>query len=192
MSGKDAIIEKIESDARAIMIGISEEADKKGQEILRVANNDARIYSEQQLSESTAEREEIIRRRITVANLEVKKMLLAARRDIMEQTFREAADAVRADREGYEKMLLGMLACADDGDEITFSEKDKELASDKWFASAVRKVGKMLTKNPEYGSFSGGILIKGAQSDKNFTLEVELGEVRDNYEPQIAALLFGE
>ena len=192
MSGTDAIIEKIRSDAQNVINGINEDADKKSREILGVASNDAKIYSEKQMEESYAEREEIIRRRITVADLEVKKLLLGTKREIMQKTFLQAVDAIRADKDSYEKMLVGMIGRADDGDEITFSEKDKELVTDAWFENVCKKVGKSLRKSAAYGAFSGGILIAGASSDKNFTLEVELGEVREEYEPQIAKLLFGE
>ena len=192
MSGKDAIIEKIRSDAQEVITGVSEDANKKGMEIIHNALNDAKIYSDKQMNDSFAERDEIIRRRITVANLEVKKLLLATKQKIMEETFKKAADAVRADKKGYEAMLIGMLKCADDGDEITFSVKDKDLATDKWFSDACKKAGKKLVKNPVFGDFSGGILIAGKVSDKNFTLEVELASVREENEPQIAKLLFGE
>ncbi len=192
MSGKDAIIEKIRSDAQDVMTGLSEDANKKGMEIIHVAQNDAKIYAEKQMTESYAERDEIIRRRITVANLEVKKIILAAKQKVIKDAFEKAADAIRADKKRYEKMLAGMVQCADDGDVITFSEKDKGLVTDAWFASVIKKMDKKPKKSDTYGDFSGGILIAGKGSDKNFTLEVELSGVREDYEPQIAKLLFGE
>ena len=154
--------------------------------------NDAKIYSDKQMNASYAERDEIIRRRITVANLEVKKLLLATKQQILEETFRKAVESIREDEKQYEKMLIGMIKCADDGDEITFSAQDKKLVTDAWFASACEKAGKKVKKNRLFGDFSGGILIAGKVSDKNFTLDVELASVREEYEPQIAKMLFGE
>lgn len=192
MSGKDAIIEKIRSDAKDIITGISEEANKKGMELIHNAQDDAKLYSDKQMAESYAERDEIIRRRITVANLEVKKVLLAAKQQLISQAFEKACEEIRTDKAGYEKLLIGMMKCADDGDEVTFSVKDRDLVTDKWFDSAIKKAKKKLTKSPVFGDFSGGILISGKGSDKNFTLEVELAGVREEYEPQIAKLIFGE
>ena len=102
MSGEDAIIEKIRSDAQEVITGVSEDANKKGMEIIHTALNDAKIYSDKQMNESFAERDEIIRRKITVANLEVKKMLLATKQQILEDAFIKAAEAVRADKKKYE------------------------------------------------------------------------------------------
>lgn len=192
MSGKDAIIDKIRADAQEIITGVSEDANKKGMEIIHTALNDAKIYSDKQMNDSFAERDEIIRRRITVANLEVKKLLLATKQQILEEAFQKAVAAVRADKKKYEEMLLGMLKCAEDGDEITFSAEDKSMVTDAWFAKATEKAGKKLKKNPHFGDFSGGILIAGKDSDKNFTLDVELASIREEYEPQIAKILFGE
>ncbi len=192
MSGKDAIIEKIRSDAKDIIIGISEEANRKGMELIHNAQNDAKLYSDRQMAESYAERDEIVRRRITVANLEVKKVLLAAKQQLLTQAFEKACEEIRADKAGYENLLIGMMGCADDGDEVTFSSNDRDLVTEEWFESAMKKAGKKLTKNPSFGDFSGGILISGKGSDKNFTLEVELSGVREEYEPQIAKLIFGE
>ncbi len=192
MSGKDAIIDKIRADAKDVMTGISEDANKKGMEIIHNAQNDAKVYSDKQMTESYAERDEIIRRKITVANLEVKKTLLAAKQELLKKAFDEASEAIRSDKKGYEALLIGMMKCAGDGDEITFSARDKSLVSDEWFLSACKKAGKKLIKNKTFGDFSGGILIAGQGSDKNFTLEVELAGVREEYEPQIAKLLFGE
>jgi len=192
MSGKDAIIEKIRSDAKDVIKGISEEANKKGMELVHNAQDDAKLYSDKQMSESYAERDEIIRRRITVANLEVKKVLLAAKQQLIRQAFEKACEEIRADKAGYEKLLIGMMKCADDGDEVTFSEKDRALVTDAWFASAAKKAKKDLKKNSSFGDFAGGILISGKGSDKNFTLEVELAGIREEYEPQIAKLLFGD
>lgn len=192
MSGKDAIIEKIRSDAQEVITGVSEDANKKGMEIIHAALDDAKIYTDKQMNDSFAERDEIIRRRITVANLEVKKILLASKQQIMENAFNEALDAIKADKKKYEEILIGMMKCADDGDEITFSIRDKSLATDKWFASACEKAKKKLKKSAAWGDFSGGILIAGKISDKNFTLEVELASIREEHEPEIAKLLFGE
>ena len=54
MSGKDAIIEKIRSDAKDIITGISEEANKKGMELIHNAQDDAKLYSDKQMAESYA------------------------------------------------------------------------------------------------------------------------------------------
>lgn len=191
MTGKTAIIEKILSDARSIANSTLEEASARGTEILNVAKNDARIYRERNMTESYAEREEIIRRRITVANLEVKKSILQTKQGIMSRAFEQAERAIKEDVKGYLKLLENMLSRASDGDTVIFAESDKSLVGAKWLSAKAEDLGVKL-KFGGYGDFSGGMILSGDGSDKNLTLEVELKSVREEFEPQIAELLFGD
>lgn len=188
MTGKDAIIEKILSDARAKANSTLEEAEAYGKGITETAENDVRIYREKNMRESYEEREEIIRRKITVANLEVKKNILAKKQELIKKAFDEAVVLIKKD--GYENLLVNMLSYAEDGDTVYFSESDKELVDGKWFEKRCKELGKKLTFGG-YGDFSGGIIISGDGNDKNLSLEVELKSVREEYEPKIAAVLFG-
>lgn len=189
MSGKEAIIDKILSDARAIVNSTLEEANSFCAQEIAIAQNDAKIYREKNMAESYAEREEIIRRKITVANLEVKKLILQAKQELISKAFAAAIDAIKSDIGGYAKTIERMLTLADNGEVVTFSKQDKKLFDEKWLAS---HTDKKLVFNKNYGDFCGGIVLSGLGSDKNMTLEVELEALRNNYEPQIAEILFGE
>ncbi len=189
MSGKEAIIDKILSDARAVVNSTLEEANSFSAQEIALAQNDAKIYREKNMAESYAEREEIIRRKITVANLEVKKLILQAKQELISKAFSAAIDAVKSDADGYEKMIVRMLSLASEKEVVTFSKQDKKLFDEKWLAA---HTDKKVTFNKTYGDFCGGIVLSGPGSDKNMTLEVELEAVRSVYEPQIADILFGE
>lgn len=190
MNGKEAIIEAILSDARTKANSTLEEAGKRGDEILSVAENDARIYREKNMSESYAEREEIVRRRITVGNLEVKKTILATKQEIVAEAFSKAIDEIRADVRGYLALLSGMLENAEDGDVVTFAEADRSLVGEKWLKGKADESKKKLAFGG-YGDFAGGIVLSGNGSDKNLSLEVELASVKEKFEPEIAGILFG-
>lgn len=189
MSGKEAIIEKIMSDGRAIVNSTLEEANNFSAEEISVAQNDVKVYREKNMAESFLEREEIIRRKITVANLEVKKLVLQAKQELIGDTFADAVKAIKSDKKNYESLIKRMLKFANDGDIVTFSQQDKDLFDEKWLkANTEAKV----VINKKYGAFSGGIILEGLGSDKNMTLEVELSSIRNSYEPEIAAIMFGE
>ena len=190
MSGKEAIIEAILSDARAKANSTLEEAGKRGDEIMSVAENDARIYREKNMAESYAEREEIVRRRITVGNLEVKKTILATKQEVISEAFSLAISAIKSDAKEYLALLNGMLNAAEDDDVVTFAESDKGLVGEKWLKGKSDELGKKL-KFGGYGDFAGGIILSGKGSDKNLSLEVEIASVKERYEPEIAAILFG-
>lgn len=191
MKGKEAIVEKIVSDARAIANSTLEEASACGRSTIAAAENDARIYREKNMRESYEERDEIIRRKTTVANLEVKKLVLAKKQQVISQAFSEAVRLIKADRQGYFDILKGMISKADDGDKIFFSVSDADIVDEKWLLDAAKEQKKDVTFGG-YGSFVGGMVAEGGDSDKNMTLEVELQAIRESYEATIADILFGE
>ncbi len=189
MSGKEAIVDKILSDAVAVVNSTLEEANAFCAQEIAVAQNDAKIYREKNMEESYLEREEIIRRKITVANLEVKKLILQAKQEIISKAFDSAVEAVKKDSDNYKKLIIRMLSQAEEGETVTFSIQDKNLFDKKWLAA---NSDKKLIFSDNYGDFCGGIILSGSGSDKNMTLEVELEGVRSSFEPQIAEILFGE
>lgn len=192
MKGKEAIINRIIKDSQKIATSTSEEGVQKAQEIINAAENDAKIYRSKNRQESEREREDIIRRRITVANLEVKKLLLKAKQEIINKSFSQSADEIRKDKKNYKKMLVKMLEYAADNDTVTISQNDKDILT----AQDVQKIAKekniTLKLNKSYGKFQGGVVLSNKQTDKNLTLEVELSSLRDEIEPEIAEMLFEE
>ena len=144
------------------------------------------------MAESYAERDEIVRRKITVANLEVKKLLLQAKKEIIDKAFAEALDAVKADEKGYLALIKRMLSFAEDGDEVVIAESDKDLVTPAFVQQCAKEYGKKFSLSSAYGNFVGGVVLSSKGSDKNLTLEVELASVRSECEPALADILFGE
>lgn len=192
MTGKEAIIAKIMADAQRKANSTLEEGSKKALEIISVAHNDAKIYKDKHMAESYVERDEIVKRKITVANLEVKKSLLKVKKTMIDKAFDEALVEIKKEKDAYLALIERMLSFAEDGDVVTIAESDKNVVKKTWVTERAKKLGKIITVNKEYGNFAGGIILSGSGSDKNLTLEVELDSVRDIYEPQIAELIFGE
>ena len=192
MTGKEAIIDKIRQDARQKANSTLEEGSKRAQEAISIAYNDARIYKEKNMAESYAERDEIVRRKITVANLEVKKMTLQAKKQIIDKAFEEAVGLIKADKDGYLALIKRMMRFAEDGDVVVIAEADKKLVSKDFIVKQAAEYGKKVTVSDEYGAFCGGLILRSENADKNLTLEEELNGVRRDYEPAIAEVLFGE
>ncbi len=192
MTGKEAIIDKIRQDAIQKANSTLEEGSKRAQEAISIAYNDAKIYKEKNMAESYAERDEIVRRKITVANLEVKKMMLQAKKQVIDRAFDEAVALIKADKKGYLALIGRMLKFAEDGDEVVISETDKDTVSKDFVVKEGAKYGKKVTASKTYGAFCGGIILRSENADKNLTLEEELSGVRREHEPAIAEVLFGE
>lgn len=190
MNGKQALIEKIIFDAQRIANATSEEGSANAQEIIAAAENDAAIYREKNRFESETERGDIIRRRISAANLAVKKLTLAAKQSFIGRVFYDAVREIREDKR-YPEYLKGLLRFASDGDTVIICAPDKSALTKKY----VSDYAKLKNIKLEYrcdGGFSGGMIISGEGADKNITLEAELAAAREELEAAIAEMMFGE
>lgn len=192
MKGKEAIIQKIIGDAKKAASSTMEEAGVNADEILNIARNDAKIYKDRHMSESFSEREEIIKRKISMANLEARKMLLQEKQKIIEKSFEKAVEKIRDDKEKYVELIINMLTFAENGDTVVISEKDKDIITEEFILAEAKKKKIKVNISKKYGAFSGGIILSGTESDKNFSLEVELAHLRSVAEPEIAKIMFGE
>lgn len=191
-NGKDAIIRKIKEDAIIKANSTLEEGAERAKTAIDNAVRDADVYKRDNMAESYVERDEIIKRKTTVASLEVKKLVLQAKKQIVDKAFDEAAKLIKSDEKAYKNLIERMLSFVEDGDEIVLSEFDEKLVSDEFVEKAVKKLGKKATISEKRGSFKGGIKLVGKNTDKNLTLEAELAEFRREEESVVAQILFGE
>ncbi|MCR4660673.1 MAG: hypothetical protein K5765_01575 [Clostridia bacterium] len=191
MEGKELIIQKIISDAETRAKSTREEGNNKAQEIIEEANQNAKLYKDNYMKDSALEREEIIRRRITVANLEVKKINLSAKKEVILKAFDATIKEVKKDVKQYKELLTSLLKEAQDGDTIQIAEADKDIIDNKWVIdTAKEKYNIKITVAKDFGQFSGGFMIIGKSSDKNVTLDLIIEELKEKYESKIADMLF--
>lgn len=191
-NGKDAIIRKIKEDAIIKANSTLEEGAARAKTTIDNAVRDADVYKRDNMAESYVERDEIIKRRTTVASLEVKKLVLQAKKQVVDKAFDEAAKLIKSDEKAYKNLIERMLSFVEDGDEIVLSEFDEKLVSDEFVEKTVNKLGKKATISEKRGSFKGGIKLVGKNTDKNLTLEAELAEFKREEESVVAQILFGE
>lgn len=186
------ISEKIISDARALANSTMEEGALKAQETIERAHNDIAIYREKNMHETFELRDEIVRRRISVANLEAKKNMLKARRDVLDSVYDGAIEAVCGDDKTYLTLISKMLGYAEDGEEVCISARDKDRITEGFIKSESARLGITLTLSSEYADIRGGIILRGKNYDKNLSVDTEMASLRDETEPQIAISLFGD
>jgi len=194
MSGKDAIIEKILSESRAQADKIINDAKAKASSIVKEARDAADNMQISEVKKAADSAPDIEKRKITVANLEVRKIQLKAKQQVINDAFSEAEKSLSSlPKEKYKALLFSMLkAEASDGDIITAAEKDKDIVTKAFIAEASKKLNKNLKLSDSYGTFSGGLMISGSNYDKNLTFSVELKTLREENEPEIAKMIFGE
>ena len=192
MDGQQKIIDKILSDAKHDAGEMLSEALKKAEALVAAKQAEADAEYDLSVEEARKAGEEVVRRRLTVADLEVKKLLLSAKKQAVDEAFEESLKKLLAlPKEEYTALVGSMIAsAADDGDVVVISENDKNVLTKAFFDKISAKIGKKLTLSDTFGNFKGGVMLLGKGVDKNLTFESELALLRDEVEPEVAKIMF--
>lgn len=192
MDGQQKIIDKILSDATHDAGEMLSEALKKAEALVAAKQSEADAEYDLSVEEARKAGEEVVRRRLTVADLEVKKLLLSAKKQAVDEAFEESLKKLLAlPKEEYAALVGSMIAsAADDGDVVVISENDKNVLTKAVFDKISAKIGKKLTLSDTFGNFKGGVMLLGKGVDKNLTFESELALLRDEVEPEVAKIMF--
>ncbi len=192
MDGQQKIIDKILSDAKHDAGEMLSEALKKAEALVAAKQTEADAEYDLSVEEARKAGEEVVRRRLTVADLEVKKLLLSAKKQAVDEAFEESLKKLLAlPKEEYAALVESMIAsAADDGDVVVISENDKNVLTKAFFDKISAKIGKKLTLSDTFGNFKGGVMLLGKGVDKNLTFESELALLRDEVEPEVAKIMF--
>lgn len=194
MEGKDAIINKIMSDADSQAEEILAQAKAKAEAQVKKALDESEALQADAAKKAEDAGSELITRRLTVAGLDVKKQMLAVKKELIDASFAKAESVLAGlEDDDYLKLISAMLAkSASDGDTVTVSANDKSRITADFIKKQSKKLGISLTLGKEYGDFDGGIILTGGGVDKNLTLEVELKLLYDEIQADVAAILFKE
>lgn len=189
---KEAIIDKIMSDANLKGDAIIGEANGKANEIISLAANQCKDYLYKSKTEIDRLTLEIDERSRSVAELDARKLLLAAKAQVLDSVYAKTLEKLRnLDKEQYSALIFSMLENAKDGDVVTVSEREKDIVTKESLADFAKKKGISLTLADKFGDFDGGVIISENGVDNNFTLEVEVALLREQTETKIAKEIFG-
>lgn len=189
---KEAIIDKILSDANLKGDAIIGEANEKANEIISLAANQCKDYLYKSKTEIDRLTLEIDERSRSVAELDARKLLLAAKAQVLDSVYAKTLEKLRnLDKEQYSALIFSMLENAKDGDVVTVSEREKDIVTKESLADFAKKKGISLTLADRFGDFDSGVIISENGVDNNFTLEVEVALLREQTETKIAKEIFG-
>ncbi|MDE6302251.1 MAG: hypothetical protein K2M36_01500 [Clostridia bacterium] len=187
---KESIVQKILSDAEIRANSFIEEQTAKADEILTEVDKQCEKYRSSFRKETDRMVFDHEARSKSVAELEVRKLMLAAKAKLLDGVFERAAELLKAlDGDTQKKLLLGMLGAAEDGDVITLGKAQKDLLSKQDIEEYAKEKGIHLSLSENFGDFDG-MVISGKGVDKNLTFDVEIALLREEVETQIAKELF--
>ena len=174
MNGIEKITQRIASDAQAEIDRILGDArDEAGRNIASYrAQADAEARKLDAKNErAAAEREE---RLVSAAQMEARKVQLAAKQEMVEKAYIQALDKLCAlPEEQYVAILADLLvkASSNGKEEAVFSPEDRERVGEAAVAKANELSGKQLRLSDETQPIRGGFILKDKNVEVNCTFE---------------------
>lgn len=188
---KEAILERIISDAQAAADATVAEAEGRAAEI--IAEAEARATRDRQgTSAIIAERSKAIADgKAAAARLDAAKVMLAAKRGVIDAVYARALEKLKAlPQKDAVRLAEGLLlSYAEDGDELVF-------ATNFAYKAQVLKLAVVAEKNlknsGKTADIDGGFILIGKNSDKDLSYGALLALDREERQAEIAAKLFSD
>ena len=174
MNGIEKITQRIASEAQAeidrILGDARDEADRIAESYRAQADGEAAELNARN-EKNAAEREE---RLVSAAQMEARKVLLAAKQEMVEKAYIQALDKLCAmPEEQYVAVLAGLLvkASSNGKEEAVFSKEDREQAGKAAVEKANQLSGKQILLSEETQPIRGGFILKDKNVEVNCTFE---------------------
>lgn len=186
------ITQKILSEAKESAAAAVAEAQKQGQELIDKAQADAAQLQKRAQQQAEEEHDVILQRRISVAELEARKMRLAAKQVVIARSFEIATERLAnlSESEYIAFLVDGISQAAENGSEVLLNARDHDAVGKKVIA-LVRAMGKDVTLSDETIHAKGGFILRCGAVELNATVETMIGAVREEVTPEVVQALFG-
>ncbi len=194
------IIERIKAEALEKSKQIIEDGERQAEAEKHAIVARARQEAEALLEQGTKDAEEQHNRLITLASLDLRKRRGEVRQAAVDEAFSRALDEIgkMPDEQYVELLKQIVLEAAETGEEqIVLSARDRKRVGAKFtdeVNSALERVGKKaaMTLSDETRNMSGGVILISKDMEINCSFDTTLNLIRDDIEPEVAAILFSE
>jgi len=189
----EKISEKILKDANEYVETLKKEAHVEADKLTSDWNKNTEKLVKKINGQTFVEAEEIRKRKLSVANLEIRKMILSVKQDAVNMTILKAIERIaNMDRSEYLDFLVKTVKNTQfcEG-EIVLNDKDKnELGA---------KLIDRLNEDSETKSFvlsekthkdSGGFIISMGNMEINSTIETMVYGIKEDVTPELVSVLF--
>lgn len=185
----ESITERIRNDAIAYSVEQKAEAEAVRQTTLDDANNKAKEIRAEYLAKAEEDAAKLLQRRASVADLEARKMQLAAKQEVINESFEKALEKIQnlnAD-ERINFIKDQITPFADEAGQVMLSAADKTEIGERL---AAELAGTKLTIAEEPADIRGGCILKRGDVYINASIEKLIEGVKAELTSEIAGILF--
>lgn len=186
-----------------LILTIKQNAENEAERIVAEAKEECKNKKDSALSDAQKRKDAILSeakafvpvqdsRIMTSAELEVRKVKLKAKQEVLDECFSEALrKIVNMNDKDYIALVSQMIKSqGQNGDEVIISKNDVKRLTPSVLSKIAKELGLELTLSKETGDFAGGIILRQDGCDKNMTVEMELSDIRDRFEAKLSNKLF--
>ena len=194
MNGIEKITARIETDAKGEIAEILREGEAKAAQIRASYQTQADLAAKAAAAAGKEAAQRQAERLESAAQMEAKKMILAAKQSCLNEAFQKAhKDLLSMPDDKYAALLAQIAAKASRSgrEEIILSAKDNKRVGAQVVekANALVKGGR-LTLSGETREMDGGLILKDGQVEVNCAFETQLRVLREDMTAEVAAILF--
>lgn len=195
MAGLDKILEDIRSESAKAVESVKNEAQAAYDAEMEKARKEAASRTQKILARAQLTADDLIARADSAAALEERRMMLAAKQDLISDVIDQAKKAfVSLPAEQYFDLLLKLIgrhALKRDG-EICFSRQDFERLPKDFAAKLVAALpkGASLNVSREDAKIEGGFILKYDGLEQNLSVEEIFEEKKDQMTDAAGKVLF--
>ncbi|MDD5927174.1 MAG: V-type ATP synthase subunit E [Firmicutes bacterium] len=189
----EKITSKILSEASELKEKTLSEARKESDAVLAEAEKKAQEMIEDSKKRGLEEKEKIISRRKSVADIDCRKVFLAKKQEIIGQCFDKAVDEIISmDEADY----IGLLTALGTGSRMTagqliFNEKERAAIGQKVVDALNGSAeGRSFVLSEETRKLRGGYMLMCGQTFINNTIEALVEEARPELVAEVAKIMF--
>ncbi len=192
----DDIIKKIETDSQEKVNKFKAEAEAEANKILEAAKKEAESKRHLILRKGEEEAERSRKRILQIADLQARKVILSAKRQVISDTFEQARaklDGMKNYRDLIQKMLIAGVETGEE--EVAISAKDRKHIDKKLIDSVnkdIQKQGKKgaLTLAADDAPITGGFILRKGKVEMDFSFTSLIKSQKDELEIKVAEILF--
>jgi len=198
----DNIVKKILDEAQKTAVAVSNGADKELDRFRAELSSEEKELKGSADRKAEADTAEIVRRKVSSANLEGRKRILGQKEMILNEVFVEAKERLlNLPVNEYLELLEALVVeYGATGDEIVMLNKEdaSRLSSElkAWTKELNEKLKKKGLKgetsvSKETREIQGGLILSKGRTEINLSFEVLLSELRLSLEGEVMKVLFG-
>ena len=192
----DDIIKKIEADSEEKINKLKADAEAEANKILEAAKKEAEDKRHSILKKGEEEAERNRKRILQIADLQARKIILSAKRQVISDTFEQARaklDGMKNYRDLIQKMLVAGVETGEE--EVAISAKDRKHIDKKLIDSVnkdIQNQGKKgaLTLAKDDAPISGGFILRRGKVEMDYSFTSLIKSQKDELEIKVAEILF--